>query len=130
MMGRTTPRYTALWQGVMAEVAMGGTLLVWLGSSVSAGRAPFGPAASIAVLIVAMVGLAAAMLALVLATRLARAVLRTCVVFVSLSLAGLGALVVGALLNDPDGLFFLLAGAWVFGVWSVVTAKRANGEKT
>lgn len=50
--------------GLMAEVALGGTLLLWLNHPDAVGRALFGAAVSDAVLIVAMVALAVAMFAL------------------------------------------------------------------
>jgi hypothetical protein len=126
MMSRTTPRFVALTQGLIAEVALGGALLVWLGSPNSAGRALFGPVVSKAVLVAAMIALAVAMLALVLAARLGKVVLRTCVLVGSLFVAGVGALAVGGLFSDPGGPVILLGMAWIFSVLVVVAISRTE----
>jgi hypothetical protein len=126
MMSRTTPRFTALLLGFAAEIYLGGTLLVWLTSPNAAGRAPFGPVASKAMLIAAMVALALAMVALAFATRLGKVVLRTCVMVVSLPVACAGALAIGSLFSDPGGPFLLLAAAWICSVLVVVAISRTE----
>ena len=126
MKSKTTPRFVALTQGLMAEILMGGTLLAWFTGWDAARRAPFGPVMSKAVLIAAMVALALAMLAMALAARLGRVALRACVMVVSLPVAGVGVLAVGSLISDPGGPFILLTVAWIFNVLVVIAISRAS----
>lgn len=108
---------------------MGGSLLVWLGSPNSAGRAPFGAVASEAALIVAMGALALAMPVLAFAARLRTVVLRAWVTVVSLPVAALGALAIGSLFSDPGGPFILLTMAWVLSVLVLLAVSRASTRR-
>jgi hypothetical protein len=125
-MNATRPPSTALLLGLMAEVALAGTLLVWSTSPDASGRAPFGQVAAKAILIVAMAALALAMAALKVAARLGRTTLRICVIVGSLPVAGVGALAVGSLFSDPGGPVILLVVAWISGVLVVLAVSRAS----
>lgn len=125
-MSNRTSRFVVLVQGVIAEVAMGGTLLVWLSHQDAARRALFGSVASKALLIAAMVAHAVALLALPLAVRLDTVVRRTCVMVLSLAVAGVGALAIGALFIDPGGPVILLSVACIFSALVVVAVSRAH----
>jgi hypothetical protein len=129
MASTTTPRFVALVQGSLAEVALGGTLFLWCTDRNVARGAPWGPVASTMMLAAAMVALAVAMLALARAAQWGTAVLRICVLVVSPVVGGEGTLAVGSLLRDPGGPFVLLVTAWIFSV-AVVAAlvRQTAGE--
>lgn len=118
-------RTTALTFGLMAEVAMGGTLLVWSTSPSAAERAVFGPGGSNTAVASAMVLIAVGMLVIMLAARLGRTVLMATVAVVSLASACVGVIAITTLLTDP-GLGFLLMWGWVLTIPVTLTITRAS----
>lgn len=122
-------RFTALVYGCMAEVALGGVLLVWLNHPDSAARAAFGAVGSAAALIWGMAMTAAAMAVLVLGNRLRRTIVITLVAITSLALAGVGVLAIVTVATDP-GLTVLLALGWVLATLLTVAITRASAQPT
>jgi hypothetical protein len=120
-------RATALTYGVMAEVLLGTALLVWSGSLVAAGRAVFGPAGSVGVVVIAMVLLAVAMVVIFLAPRLDRRMVVAGVAAVSLAVACVGVMAIATVLTDP-GIGFLLGFGWVLTMPVALAMTRAGAS--
>lgn len=110
---------------------MSTALLVWSSSSSAAGRAVFGPSASMGIVVTAMVLLAVAMLMIVLAPRPGRQVLFMAVATVSLASAGVGVVAIATLLTDP-GIGFLLGFGWALTipVTVAITRSSSGGPRT
>ena len=121
-------RITALTCGVMVEILLGTSLVVWLGSSTAAGTAAFGRPGSVAVVGSAMVVLAVAMVVATIPARLARVALVTIVSLFFLVFAGVAVLAITALGSEPGPAFLLVLG-WVLAVPIATHITRAAGAR-
>jgi hypothetical protein len=119
---------TALTCGAMAEILLGTSLVVWLGSATAAGTAAFGRPGSVAVVGGAMAVLAVAMVVATIPARLARGALVTVVSLLFLVFAGVAVLAFAALGNEPGPAFLLLLG-WVLAVPIATYITRAAGNR-
>ncbi len=124
--GTRSRRTTALTCGVMAEILLGTTLVVWLGSSAAAGTAAFGRPGSVAVVGGAMIVLIVAMVVATIPARLARATLVTVVSLLFLVFAAVVVLAISALGSEPGPAFLLVVG-WVLAVPVATHITRAAG---
>jgi xanthine/uracil/vitamin C permease (AzgA family) len=115
---------TALTCGVMVEILLGTSLVVWLGSSTATGTAAFGRPGSVAVVGSAMVVLAVAMVVATIPARLARVALVTIVSLFFLVFAG----VAGRARTEPGPAVLLVLG-WVLAVPIATHITRAAGAR-
>jgi hypothetical protein len=122
-------RTTALTCAVMAEVVMGGAVLVWSGSPATADGSAFGRAGSIGVVGGAMVVLAVAMVAAALAGRLGRGTLVTVVSVLFVVLAGVVVTAVTVVQSAP-GVGILLIFAWLLAIPVALHIRRGSVSST
>lgn len=124
-------RTTALTCGFMAEILLGTTILVWSGSTTAGGRFAFGPEGSLIVVAITMVLLAVAMGAVAFGARLGPRTLFIGVVAVSLATAGIGALALTAMIDDP-GIGIPLIFGWILIVpvaFGITRVRAARGQQ-
>jgi Ca2+/Na+ antiporter len=117
-------RTTALTCGIMAEVLLGTTTLVWSGSPAAVAGAAFGRVGSIAVVGAGMIMLVAAMVVASVASHLSRGVLVTVVALFFLVFAGVAVTAVTILQSNP-GVGFLLILGWLLAVPVALHIRRA-----
>lgn len=123
-------RSTTLTLGVMAEVLLAGSLLVWRTGEDAAASAAFGATVSTLLVGAAMVLVVLAMVTLVLSARLRRGLRLGVVVLTSFGTGVVGVLALVSLLGAGDGsdtgIGLLLAMAWICMVFLAVGISRAN----
>jgi hypothetical protein len=123
-------RSTTLTLGVMAEVLLAGSLLIWRTGVDAAAAAAFGAMMSSILVVAAMVILAVAMVTLLLSARLSRGFRLSVVVLTSFATGFVGVLALVSLLGAGDGtdtgVGLLLAMSWVCMVFLAVGISRAN----
>jgi hypothetical protein len=120
-------RTTALTCALMAEVALGTTLLVLSGSQDPATTAVFGRVGSVVAVVAAMALLAATMVLAMLAPRLPRGVLVSGLTVFSFVIAFVGVLAVASLMTAL-GVGFLLAFSWILTCPVALEVRRASAQ--
>jgi hypothetical protein len=121
-------RTTALTLGLMSEILLGATLVIWSGGSAQPlGREALGRSGSFAVVTAAMVLLVGGMLALGVARRLSRPALQVAVLATVMGFAGLGVVALAALFQDP-GIGILLVFGWTLIIPVVLGITRASAD--
>lgn len=121
MTGRKTRgrRTTALTRGLMAEILLGTTIMVWSGSTTAGGRAAFGPEGSLIVVAITMVLLGVALGAVTFGARLGRQMRFLGVVAASLATVSLGAIAVTAMIDDPGiGIPLIFGSILIAPTWT------------
>jgi hypothetical protein len=112
----------------MAEVALGGTLLVMSGGQDPATTAVFGRVGSVVAVAAAMAVLAATMALAVLAPRLPRGVLVSGLTVFSFVIAFVGVLSIASLMTAM-GVGLLLAFSWILTIPVALEIRRASSPQ-